>query len=189
MTTEAMTAGAVLERLILSLLDNPREAELRPTLLPSRINWTLSVNIDDAGKVIGIKGAHARALQHLTGRMGDRFGQVWTLRILDPEEGPRGERRANTPPPVHFSPAADLNLLGTVLTAATGCVYTIDHRADGGAAWILRVTPADWAAQEALVDKQAADGEALIAVLGTLFRAVGRRQGVGYRVETAGGAL
>jgi predicted RNA-binding protein YlqC (UPF0109 family) len=186
MTNEEQRAGAILERLILSLLDHPRELDLIPEVLKRRINWGAKVNINDAGKLLGIRGAHFKALRHVVGRMGDRLGSVWTLAFIDPDDGPRGKYSPDVPPPLNFSPTADLHLLAEVLTACTGQTYAIASDPDGGAAWAVRITPRDWEAQEALVDKQASDGEALVAVLGTLFRAIGRRQGVGYRVETSG---
>jgi predicted RNA-binding protein YlqC (UPF0109 family) len=182
MTTVEQTAGLVLERLILSLLDFPREAELEPVAMPSRINWKLVTNINDAGKVIGIKGAHAKALQFVAGRMGDQMGQEWRLAILDPKEGQRTGPRAATPPPLHFSPASDVQLLSDVLTFCTDQLYAINAEESGGASWTFRVTPRDWSAQEAIADR-GGSGELLADALAVLFRAVGRRQGVGYKVE------
>lgn len=186
MTTAEQTTGAILERLILALVDHPQDAELEAITLPSRINWRLRVNINDAGKVIGKKGAHVIALKLLIAKMGDRLGQVWDLKVIDPEEGRREVSAARlVPVSGHHSPTADAAMLDDLLEAVTGNTYAIAANATGAADFTFTITPNDWPAHEALVDKAAGTEETLIAAIGTLYRAVGRRQGVGYAVEVA----
>lgn len=189
MTPDLDNSAGALERLISALLDDPRKLELDANRLPRRVNWRLRVDINDAGKVIGKKGAHVKALALVVSRLGDRLGEVWTLKVEDPEEGPRGEPRRDASPPDHFSPAADLELLSDLLACLVGRGFELDVVADGSADWVFRVAAATFGEHEALVDKRQDEaGETLIGALGTLFRAVGRRQGVGYRVEIPRGA-
>lgn len=185
--TKEENAGAVLERLILSLLDEPRKAEVVPTRLPQRVNVVVRTDVNDFGKVAGKKGAHVRALRHVARMIGDRLGEVWTLaQDPNPTGGDRVWNQTDRTPPGRgeHSPTADAHLLAEILGAATGQTYAVNVAAgDMAATWAFTVTPRDWAAHEALVDKGGPEGEALVASLGTLFRAVGRRQGVGYVVE------
>lgn len=190
MNPEEEKAAAALERLVAALLDHPRKLEFDATRLPSRVNVRVRVDVEDAGKVIGIKGAHVKALQLVAARLGDRLGQLWALRVDDPEEAPRPGKKQDAPPAASFDPFVDVQLLSEVLACLIGLGFTCDYRRDPGSgdAWTFVVVPAGFAEHETLVDKAPGSEETLVAALGTLFRAVGRRQGVGYKIELPRGA-
>lgn len=183
----------IIERLLCALVDDQRAVELQANCLPGRINWSWIVDINDTGKVIGKSGVHLRALQLVIEVMGQVANEEWCAKPEDPI-GVERERRPDTPTPATHNALAAYGLLLDVLTAmqikVDGCVSgTIKD----GFNFILRSNgvqhhDAMTEPREAIYERNQKERAPLTleAALGTIFRAIGRRQGVRYRISCDG---
>lgn len=189
MSENPLLAREAFSRLVCALVDERAALTVTPQELPARVNWLIDgVSVDDFGKVLGRRGAHFQALRVVAARIGDRLEEMWTVPPMPDPPARRRETPADVPPNPAHSPAADLLLLQDVVLAAVGPGCTVGVVKAGSADWRFTLFPQTYGEHEALVEKGGLPpGEPLVAALGTLMRAVGRRQGAGYVVEIAGG--
>lgn len=180
-------AGDALQDLIRALASEPDRIDLEVAVLPRRLNFFVRPPINDAGKLIGKQGTHVAALSVVAAAMGDRFDAEWTFHVREPEDGARRPRVTPPADPARHDPTADLDLLRRVLEACGGPGYEVGAEPEGDAAWAFVVRSETHAEHEVLAGQRPPNGETLVSALGTLFRAVGRRQGVAYRIQADGG--
>lgn len=187
MTNEDQRAPLIV-RIIEAIIDDARSLELDTEPLTRRVNWRAKVNVNDAGKLIGKKGAHLKALRVLVGLMGQRFGEVWHVAVDDPDEGDIHEKPP-IPMATDYKPAEALAFLVEILDAI------LTEKPSIGVApgvepseFLFVIWPTSVADFETLVKPYNLGREEIapIAALGTLFRAYGRQQGVNFRIETPG---
>lgn len=76
-----------LHTLIVALVDKPDEVKIERTVDEMGVLLTLSVNPEDMGKVIGRKGATAKAIRTLLRVAGMRHNERVNLKILEPIGG------------------------------------------------------------------------------------------------------
>lgn len=189
--THDETCSPVIERLVAALVDDQRAVELDANVLPGRVNWSFRVDVNDAGKVIGRNGTHLRALQLVIERMGAATNEEWRTASQDPV-GLERARRPYAEEPRNHDAGDDWKLLCEVLVALginatvtpTGSIadgYNFQVRGDG-----VQDHEALLDAHEAIYSRNQKERDPLnvLGALGTLFRAIGRRQGVRYRIET-----
>jgi predicted RNA-binding protein YlqC (UPF0109 family) len=81
--TSAATLGVLVRHLVVGLVDNPDEVEVRALNLPSGLVLELRVDPADLGKVIGRKGQTARALRTVLGAAAARDRLRVILNILE----------------------------------------------------------------------------------------------------------
>ncbi len=184
------TASPIIERLLLALVDDPRAVQLEANCLPGRVNWSFRVDVNDTGKVIGKGGTHLRAIQLIIELMGKAAREEWHAKPNDPT-GKSRERRPDTEPPESHSPFSDCSLLGSLLALMriNTKVEATGNVADG---FVFKIRCVQFQDHDALLDMHAAiysrnqmerEPLNLIGALGSLFRSIGRRQGVRYRID------
>lgn len=88
----------------MALVDKPDDVKIERTVDEMGVLLTLSVNPEDMGKVIGRKGATAKAIRTLLRVAGMRHNERVNLKILEPIGG-YTERAEHAPRPV----AADVD--------------------------------------------------------------------------------
>ena len=182
-------SAELLSRLLEGLLDDPRRLELDATPLPRRVNWRVKVSFNDAGKLCGKGGEHIKSLIVLVRLLGERHGEQWILEVLDPDQGERVENLPIPDAPAHL-PGESLRLLYELLAEILTAPAVVKVTQTGGKPLVFNfeIRPANVQDYELLVTAVPVQRTELtpVAALGTLFRALGRQQGVSYRVEVPG---
>lgn len=188
MTNEDQRARLIC-RLVESIIDNSRALELEAQPMTRRVNWRAKVNVNDAGKLIGKKGAHLKSIRVLVGLMGQHFGEVWRFDVVDPDEAEIVEKDPIAPATAALydtRPARELlvDVLETFCAERPGIVSEVNADAE----IVFTIQPKSVRDYETLVEGYNLGREQLtpVAALGTLFRAYGRQQGVTFRVEVPG---
>ena len=190
MTTEqiAEDASELLGRLIEVITDYPRDLSIRIRNMRGRAEFFVTPNINDQGKVVGKHGSHIKALKLLIAQIGERHGQQLVIRL---EEDTNGER---LPDPVRkaaspaYSCTAHKQLLNDVLAAILdeAPAVAVDRDVTGGSTlYVFTIEAQRIQDYERLVTPGVGEfeGQTVISALGTLFRAAGLRDGVGFKLE------
>lgn len=185
MTNEDQRAPLIV-RIIEAIIDDARSLELDTEPLTRRVNWRAKVNVNDAGKLIGKKGAHLKAIRVLVGLMGQHFGEVWHVSVDDPDEGPIHEKPP-IEPAANYNPALASQFLLEILETFLADAPEIGVERAGDE-FLFVIRPRNVGDYEKLVEEYNLGREQLapVAALGTLFRAYGRQQGVTLRIEVPG---
>lgn len=185
------TCAPLIERLLQALIDDKRSLFLEANCLPGRINWSFRVDVNDTGKVIGSKGTHLRALQLLIELMGKRADEQWCGLSIDPTGVERPSHPATDASKAH-STEEDWKLLCELLVAL-GINATVTPAGSVESGYTFRVEGSRVQDHEALLEPHEAiykrnqmsrDPLNVVGALGTLFRSIGRRQGVRYRIDS-----
>ena len=82
---ETSSPEIFLENLIKSLVDNPEDVKIQRTVDEMGVLLTLDLNPEDMGKVIGRKGATAKAIRTLLRVVGMKNQARVNLKINEPE--------------------------------------------------------------------------------------------------------
>jgi len=149
----------------------------------------LQVHADDQRKVVGKAGTHIQALQHLLGEMGRANGRGYSLRLVEPEPAPIREQCRPVVTATYDVRRAQALIQAFVI--ALGCPQTIvacDSRPFEGPVGALAYTFVFHVANEREYDRLTvphptdAKNRTLVASLGTLFRAIARKDGVDFDI-------
>lgn len=179
-----------LERLVSSLLTDPDGMLFTGSVLNQRVNFTLSASIRDFGGLVGQNGSHLRALQLIAEQMGKVQGSQWVVRLEEPE-GERQPAYPKTPPPQHHSSTEDEDTLDELLLAL-GITAMVAVQGDIPNGYVFTICPFAQQDKDALEtphpaiyspNQRETKPLSLVAAIGTLTRAIGRRQGVSYQVQ------
>lgn len=149
----------------------------------TRLDWILQPHARDFGAIIGARGSHLGALRLIAQKLGEEVSEHW--RIESPDDGGRGPqffKRVPVPEPDSHDSRPDERFLLELLEG-----MKIPALVQSGAAtpsgFLFKIKPNTREAQAALLDPDPEDrSDNLLAALGTIFRAMGRRQGVRYEV-------
>lgn len=187
------TCSPIIERLLLAMVDNRRAVFLEANVLPGRVNWSFRVDVDDNGKIIGMDGVHLRAIQLVIELMGKGIGEQWVGNALDPLESHRNAPRRASTPETH-STVEDVRLLNELLVGL-GVSAFVSQQGNLAEGYTFQIAPSRHQDHHALLDlheaiyrrnQKSRDPLNLIGALGTLFRSIGRRQGVRYKTGVPG---
>ncbi len=149
--------------------------------------WIIDVHADDMRKVVGKSGTHIMALQHLFQRM--QSGRAWPLILRDPQ--PAIVTAQCAPVKAERYDFRRAQTLIQSLVIALGCPQTVvacDSRANGGSTGELAFTFVFHAPNEAEYDRLTVPhptdtkNRTLVASLGTLFKAIARKDGVDFDI-------
>lgn len=176
---------ALLRRLIEALIDFPRDLQVEPREHRGLIHWTVVSNVNDLGLIIGKRGAHAKAIQHLMQEVGRRYGCKFTVWI-DPDGC--GDRLADDPVrraagPTYACPQHRQLLFDLLCAILTERPVIVVERHGTEFDFIIQplvVQDFDRLQPPANGDERA---ESIITSLATLFDAAGKRDGVVFRLE------
>ncbi len=187
MTPDPDKSVAAFRAVVEALLDFPEELrvdEVRGDGFRRFVaNWAAEA---DQGKMIGRMGTHMHALELVAHTVGERIGERWEFKaFFPPRDRPRPPGEKPRRPETH-DPKPDLAVLGAALGAmlAQRPVLGIFPEREPGD-HVFKITPMTHLDGAALCQPNLFHNRetTLVAELGTLFRAIGGRQGVNYRVE------
>lgn len=195
MTDQIETAAEVIKRLIAALCDQPNEVEVYASETADGVAWSFSTDTNDMAKVMGQRGAHLRALQLIVEQMGMavEFTEEWTLNPLV-GTGTERPRRGDIDRPEAHDPSQDMKLLNEILAALAVAAYV---RAPGSpeSGFLFAVEPSSRQDEATLRQPHEAvypkthpmerEPLQLIGALATVWRSIGRKQGVRYRLGFA----
>jgi predicted RNA-binding protein YlqC (UPF0109 family) len=91
------SAVAFLEHVVTNLVDNPDSVKVNKTVDEMGVLLTLDVHPEDMGKIIGRKGATAKAIRTLLRVVGMKNNARVNMKILEPEGGMRSQESAPAP--------------------------------------------------------------------------------------------
>lgn len=172
------------------MIDKPDALKITTDEHPARVDWFVSIDIDDQGKVIGKKGIHVKALQFLIGLFGLKYGQQFRLTVHDPIPGHRSKDNPPRTADSYDSGQAEALLYDLLdeLLSNDGTVIEITRGKDGGRmSFEFRIdasTEADYVRLVHVCDPIGrGDSQTVVAALGTLFRAYALRDGVNFTVR------
>jgi hypothetical protein len=86
-----------LEYVVKSLVDNPDAVKVEKTVDEMGVLLTLDVHADDMGKIIGRKGATAKAIRTLLRVVGMKNNARVNMKIVEPEGGLRSQSNDQQP--------------------------------------------------------------------------------------------
>lgn len=189
--TDHRPFASILERLLCSLVDEPRSVELEASRLPGRVNFAFNCDVSYVGKIVGRGGVRLRMLRLIVEIAGRQFEEEWKL---DQPDNPPGERRIGrmdaTIPDEH-NPEADFALLAELLTHL-GVNASLSVSGEVNSGFLFTLVPAQIQDNTALLDPYEAAYSVsnaeleplnLISCLGAVFRAIGAVQGCRYQVQ------
>ena len=190
MSNQIEERAAPLEKLLASLLDSPNQLEFGASVLPGRTNFTMRTTAAMAGRLVGYRGAHLRALRLIAQLIGRELGQEWHLKMEDPEDMRREPRKRDEIPEDHD--CTDDALMLADLLEALGVSATVDFNGGIAGGFDFYIQPETQEDNAALLDPHEATFEAnqpdktpmnLMQALRLLLKAIGKKSGVTYRVE------
>lgn len=88
------SAVAFLEHVVTNLVDHPEAVKVNKTVDEMGVLLTLDVHPEDMGKIIGRKGATAKAIRTLLRVVGMKNNARVNMKILEPEGGMRAAESA-----------------------------------------------------------------------------------------------
>jgi predicted RNA-binding protein YlqC (UPF0109 family) len=144
--------------------------------------FVLAGDPDDGGRLAGKEGSHVDALALIVFAFGKANGRAYTFRLVN---GPRPEFRAKLEPraAVEYDAEPARELLGRVLAAMDLGEFAVDVGPGAGSrhalTFVFTVRVKDVRDQLALtnpIDPNSPD--TLVGALGTLFRAIAKKDGV-----------
>lgn len=165
-------------------IDNPEALRIEYQRAETAdVYWMMSGHPEDEGKLVGAGGCHVDALERIIAQIGRSAGVTYTFRLLT--RAPSQERVAAPRDVMEYDPGRARELLARLLEA-TGVHATVSVGPGRGPRGSLSFTfaiHADDAADYArLVCIDGARGSTLVAAFGTLFRAIGKKDGVRFLV-------
>jgi predicted RNA-binding protein YlqC (UPF0109 family) len=81
---ELTDASELLEDVIKALVDEPDAVHIDTHVTPHTAMFEVHVHDDDVGKILGRKGAHAKALRVLFDAIYGKLGKRLHLQVVDP---------------------------------------------------------------------------------------------------------
>lgn len=187
-STESTRAVALLQELARRFVDHPEAIKIAATRTGTgEIYFGLSCHEDDEGKLIGKSRSHVDAFSLLIDKMGRASGERWFYRLIT-----KGTPRKTEPErkkTERYNALATADLLARILGELSIGDYVVDVEKGQHAelpAFILRISVRDNADYCALTYQDPSFGSAqattLIGALGTIFRAIARKDGVWFQL-------
>lgn len=182
-------ATDLLRDLVAALCSKPEEA--RVDYIPGEGDlgaFRVKVADCDTGRVFGRDFSHLFALKFIVQRMAARARARWSLSIADRAPGAGDERSEYPPPPQAYDPEGARALLEDAVNAVisdNASVAAGNGHKPHNFVFTIRADTRDGAAELTTPFSVTGAREPLSAqsALGTLWRAIGRQEGVTFRVE------
>lgn len=185
-------------RLICALVNHPDEVRLERAEFTRDTRWSVHLHVDDAGKVIGKEAAHVRSISLLLGLIGLRSKWRYSLRVLNSSDvGSAPQHRERPEPPDKYDPTAAkallLDVLGAILEEhpevdlTSKAVHPLNRKNPSSpkVEFTFAVRAAGAQDHDTLGEAFGPDEEHRMsaeAALGTLWRAIGKKDGVSFIV-------
>jgi predicted RNA-binding protein YlqC (UPF0109 family) len=189
--TNVEQSAETLSSLIKPLLEEPENLSIRVSELGGRVNFNVQVGARDVRSVVGAKGRHLRALQLFAECIGANQGEVFALKLIDPEESPSHAFKTKPEPPDDYTPADEVKLFQDVLDAlginagvecvgglAGGFTFTIYPEGQEDMATLCDPHPALYSPNQ--MQKEPLN---LISALRTWFNAIAKSKGLSFATQ------
>lgn len=185
MTTSTPIIESLLRDLAAAMVSKPDRVRVeRRDPIEGETLWWLSCAPEDLGKIIGRSRSHARAFEILLEAMGSAIGEAWLFKV-ERVEGPIRQEPPVRRPRSH-DPSEAHELLARILAQLPLGSPIIECDADSADDLFfhfdVRVGRMGETRLKTLRDPQDSD-TSLEAALGTLFRAIARKNGVRYQLN------
>lgn len=188
--TDTTKTREVLRALVARIVAHGDDVVVEPTAESGgRALWTLRCHPDDESKVLGHSGTHATALIHLVESMGFARDAIFNLKIETPgDSGDRAKTRRE--PAERYDPLPVSELLSRVLEELSLGEFAVRVRPSTPAedaseelSFVFEILPREKRDYSLLLVRSTTNGLTLVGSIGTLFRAVARRDGVRFTLE------
>ncbi len=187
MNEPTRTTLELVRTLVSSYILHPKKLLLTGSEIDGRVYFEMRAVADDQPKVIGKLGSHIKALRFLLKEIGLGQDTHYTLNLLEPIPGAKGE----TPRPkdvtkYEIKPAHELLDRAVALLVLGQARVDCDRiPGDRPCSYLFTVTPRDYADYADLITPDPDDSDKLTVVnaLGTLFRAYANRDGVQFKID------
>lgn len=179
---EFASIETLLRDLLTLVVDEPAALEIARQPGPGSCYWMLRCAPDDESKITGVKASHVKAIAALLSGWGAAEGERHTFRFLHRQE-PRPRPRDPAKDVMHYDTEPARLLLIRCLEKLDLAGFGVACGPGGGARHMLTfefsihlMTESD---NGRLIQQGPPDGfTTLLAALGTIFRAIGRKAGV-----------
>lgn len=187
MNEEMRSTLELVRALVSSYINHPKKLLLEGSEIEGRVYFEMRAAFDDQPKLIGKAGSHIKALRFLLKEIGLGQDRDYTLTLLEPIPGSRGE--PERPKPVSFYETKEAHEL---LERAAGALVLGQARVDCAkipgdrpCSYLFTITPRDANDYADLITPYDDDPErpTVIGALGTLFRAYANKDGVQFKIE------
>lgn len=184
--TDLTKIKELLRDVVAGFVEQPNAIQIAHQTAPGSCYWMMRVAPVDDPKAIGKDGAHARAIATLVAAWGDAEGEAHTFRLLN-----NTERVAREPDKIRDVMEYDVGprreLLSRALSELALDGFAIKTGPGAGVRDTLTfelainvATDRDYAL---LTRPRGESGVAVVAALGTLFRAIARNDGVNIEIS------
>lgn len=184
MTNDHTAVRDLLRSLVASFVSRPEEIQIATQLAEDgACFFALKVAREDESKIVGAGGSHVDALNLLVRAFGAARSRAFTFRAITP--GPPLAQKLPARDVLEHDPRPALALLNSTLGA-------LDHHANVGVGpgsgprntltFVFRIA-AGADAYDALTAPFNGSGCTIIAAIGTLFRAIAKKNGVNYVIS------
>lgn len=181
-----------LERVISAMLGERERFDFRATFLAGRTDFHVGAPAACMGTLVGVGGANLRALSLLTEILGRQLDQQWLLVLEEPEDERRIPLQPDPTPEDHDA-SDDCLLLSDILeSCGVECAVHVQGGIAGG--YDFTLLPETQKEEAALTDnhpaiyrrtKRGSQPISLLFALGVIWKCLGKRQGVNYRISIA----
>lgn len=186
------TRAVPIERLLVSLLGDRSQLAFSCSILPGRCVFRVGTSAALMGRLVGYNGTHLRSLQLIAQLIGNTMEQEWVMKLEEPTDTRRVPKQAKPDPDEHDA-TDDALLLADVLEAC-GVSANVESRGGIAGGFDLDIIPSRQEDNAALLDPHEAlftEGQRdraplnLVTALRSIMRAVGKAQGIEYRIQIA----
>lgn len=183
--TDLTTIKELLRDIVAGFVEQPNAIQIAHQQAPGSCYWMLRVAPADDPKAIGKDGTHARALATLLAAWGDADGELHTFRLLNnPERVEREPDKIRDVMEYNVEPRKEL--LERILCELGLDGFAIRTGPGNGArdtlTFELAVNVATMRDYTRLTQPRGETGVAIEAAIGTLFRAIARKDGVNISI-------
>lgn len=188
MTTD--TTQAILRDLVAAFTFHPEAIEIDSQVAAGSVYWMLRGHPDDEPVLIGKQGGHVRALTFLIQEIGKARGETHTFRLMT-EHKPRARPPMEQRSAMRFDPEPARELLVRVLQELAIGDFLVEVGPGVGERRALMfeftITVRDQRDANVLLAHHVDEDNAnsLVETLGTLFRAIAKKNGVRFEVKVA----
>lgn len=142
---------------------------------------------EDDSRLVGYMGCHVKALTFLIEQVGKAQGKIFTFRLLTTENGPRPNYKPRDV--LDYDPLPARDILRRWLDALGVKDFSVAVNSPDGPrrslAFDFDITIKDFARAHSLTIPNAKEELFTIGALGTLFRAIGKQNGIRFQINLA----
>jgi len=183
MTTETTETKQLIRDLLASFTNHPEALDIEAQLAPGSAYWMIKGHPEDEPILVGRQGSHVRALAFLIQSFGQARDEQHTCRLLterEPRPRPQMEARAV----LRFDPEPSRALLSRILEELAIDSFAVlvgpGTEPRRSLTFVFSIQVKDAADYNVLTVAPDSSSETIVGALGTLFRAIAKKNGVRF---------